>query len=52
MKTFCLQMRALVKLSFLELWRRNDIFGLLILGLALMVPLSLASPFGSEGASR
>ena len=52
MKTFCLQMRALVKLSFLELWRRNDIFGLLILGLALMVPLSMASPFGSEGASR
>ena len=45
-------MGALVKLSFLELWRRNDIFGLLVLGLALMVPLSLASPFGSAGASR
>ena len=45
-------MKALVRLSFLELWRRNDIFGLLILGLALMVPLSMASPFGAAGASR
>lgn len=52
MKTFVLQMRALVKLSFVELWRRNDIFGLLVLGLALMVPLSMASPFGATGASR
>lgn len=52
MRTFLLQMRALVKLSFVELWRRNDIFGLLVLGLALMVPLSLASPFGASGASR
>ena len=52
MKVFFRQIGALVKLSFLELWRRNDIFGLLILGLALMVPLSLASPFGAAGASR
>lgn len=46
------QIFALVKLSFVELWRRNDVFGLLILGLALMVPLSMASPFGVSGASR
>lgn len=52
MKVFFRQMGALVKLSFLELWRRNDVFGLFILGLALMVPLSMASPFGAEGASR
>lgn len=52
MKVFLRQMRALIRLSFVELWRRNDIFGLLILALALMVPLSLASPFGAEGASR
>ena len=51
-KGFLRQIKALVKLSFLELWRRNDIFGLLVLGLALMVPLSMASPFGAEGASR
>ena len=50
--SFLRQIKALVRLSFLELWRRNDIFGLLILGLALMVPLSLASPFGAAGASR
>ena len=52
MKRFFRQIKALVKLSFLELWRRNDIFGLFILGLALMVPLSMASPFGAAGASR
>lgn len=52
MKTFIRQVRALVRLSFLELWRRNDIFALVLLGLALMVPLSMASPFGAEGASR
>ncbi len=52
MKMFIRQVSALVKLSFLELWRRNDIFALVLLGLALMVPLSLASPFGAEGASR
>ncbi len=49
---FLRQIRALIKLSFLELWRRNDIFALVLLGLALMVPLSMASPFGAEGASR
>ncbi|MBQ6136950.1 MAG: ABC transporter permease subunit [Kiritimatiellae bacterium] len=52
MRIFLLQMKALVKLSFVELWRRNDIFGLLVLGIALMVPLSMASPFGASGASR
>ena len=52
MTTFLRQAKALVKLSFLELWRRNDVFGLLILALALMVPLSMATPFGATGASR
>ena len=52
MKTFLRQMAALVKLSFIELWRRNDVFALLILAVAVMVPLSLASPFGAAGASR
>jgi|P827metagenome_2_1110787.scaffolds.fasta_scaffold00561_12 ABC-type transport system involved in multi-copper enzyme maturation permease subunit len=52
MKTAFRQFKALVKLSFLELWRRNDIFALVLLGLALMVPLSMASPFGADGASR
>ena len=52
MKLFARQTCALVKLSFIELWRRNDIFALLLLGLALMVPLSMATPFGADGASR
>ena len=52
MKLFARQVCALVKLSFIELWRRNDIFALVLLGLALMVPLSMATPFGVEGASR
>ena len=43
---------ALVRLSLIELWRRNDIFGLLVLALALIVPLGAATPFGAEGASR
>ena len=30
---------ALVKLSLLELWRRNDMFVLLVLALVLLVPL-------------
>jgi len=52
LKTFLRQMSALVRISFIELWRRNDVFGLLILALALMVPLALANPFGAAGASR
>ena len=43
---------ALVKLSLLELWRRNDMFALLVLSLVLLVPLSLARPFGTAGATR
>lgn len=52
MKLVLRQVKALVKLSFVELWRRHDIFALLILAFALMVPLSLAAPFGAAGASR
>ena len=43
---------ALVKLSLLELWRRNDMFALLVLALVLLIPLSLARPFGATGATR
>ena len=43
---------ALVRLSLLELWRRNDMFALLVLALVLLVPLSLARPFGTAGATR
>ena len=52
MKTFLRQVLALVRLSFAELWRRNDIFAMLVLALALVLPLSMASPFGERGASR
>ena len=52
MKTFLRQMKALVKLSFVELFRRNDVFALVVLALALLVPLSTATPFGASGASR
>ena len=52
MRLFFRQMRALVRLSFVELWRRNDVFALVVLALALLVPLSTASPFGASGASR
>ena len=52
MKLVLRQVRSLVKLSFLELWRRNDVFALALFALALMVPLSMASPFGASGASR
>ncbi len=43
---------ALVKLSLMELWRRNDMFALLVLALVLLIPLSLARPFGATGATR
>ena len=52
MKGFVRRIGALVKLSLLELWRRNDMFALLVLALVLMVPLSLARPFGASGATR
>lgn len=46
------RMGALIRLSLLELWRRNDIFVLLVLALVLLVPLSMARPFGVAGATR
>lgn len=52
MKVFLRQVGALVRLSFLELWRRNDVLGLAILAVAVMVPLACANPFGASGASR
>ena len=51
-KLFLRRMGALMKLSLLELWRRNDMFVLLVLALVLLVPLSMARPFGVEGATR
>lgn len=52
MKGVMRRIGALVKLSLLELWRRNDMFALLVLALVLLVPLSLARPFGASGATR
>ena len=52
MKGWMRRIGALVKLSLLELWRRNDMFALLVLALVLLVPLSLARPFGASGATR
>ena len=52
MKGVMRRIGALVKLSLLELWRRNDMFALLVLSLVLLVPLSMARPFGAAGATR
>ena len=52
MKLFLFQCRALARLSLLELWRRNDLFVLLVLALVLLVPLASAKPFGAAGAVR
>ncbi len=52
MKIFLRQMIAIVRLSFIELLRRNDLYALLALALTLMIPLSMASPFGAGGAGR
>lgn len=52
MKIFFRQMRSLIMLSLLELWRRKDVFTLLVLSVALMVPLGMAKPFGTSGATR
>ena len=52
MKARLRRIGALVRLALLELWRRNDLFALLVLALALLVPLSLARPFGPAGATR
>lgn len=52
MKRFFRQCAALVKLSILELWRRNDLFALFVLALVLLIPLSMSKPFGAAGASR
>ena len=52
MRLFLRQVKALVKLSLLELWRRNDIVALVVLAIALLVPLSSAKPFGAAGATR
>ena len=52
MKTLLRQLGALVRLSFLDLWRRHDVWALIVLALALLAPLSAAKPFGASGATR
>lgn len=49
---FFRQLKSLVKLSLLDLWRRNEVFALLLLALALSVPVSAMKPFGVSGGSR
>ncbi len=46
------QLGALMRLSLLDLYRRKDVFVLLLLSLVLLVPLALLRPFGVSGASR
>lgn len=48
----CRQIIALIKLSFLDLYRRKELFVLLVLGLVLIAPLSMLHPFGQAGATR
>lgn len=50
MNTVICQLNALIKVSLLELYRRKDIVVVLILGAILLLPLSLATPFGISGA--
>ncbi len=44
------QIRALIKASLLELYRRKDMIVVLILGAVLLLPLAMATPFGMSGA--
>lgn len=46
------QFGALIRLSLLDLYRRKDLFVLLVLSLVLLVPLAMIQPFGITGASR
>lgn len=46
------QFQALVRLSILDLYRRKDLFVLAVLSLVVLVPLSMAQPFGVSSASR
>lgn len=48
-RLWCRQMLSLVRLSLLDLWRRNEVFSLLALALALAVPVSAMKPFGVPG---
>lgn len=50
MKIALCQIRALIKLSLLELYRRKDMIVVLILGGVLLLPLSFVTPFGMSGA--
>ena len=48
----CRQLMSLVRLSLLDLYRRKDLFVLLVLSLVLLVPLAQLEPFGEAGAGR
>ncbi len=45
------QIIGFIKLSFLDLYRRKDLFVLLLLGFVLAVPLAMLRPFGQTGAT-
>ena len=46
------QLCAFIKLSFLDLYRRKDLFVLLVLSCVLLTPLALLRPFGQMGGNR
>ena len=52
MRLFLRQLGALVRLSFLDLYRRKDLVTVGALALALLVPLAALRPFGVAGADR
>ncbi len=52
LRTKWLQIRALIKLTLLELYRRKDLPAVFILAAVILLPLTLFTPFGAAGASR
>lgn len=46
------QIKALMRLSVLELYRRKDMIVVFVLGAVILLPLALFNPFGISGASR
>lgn len=49
MKTLFRQMCSLVRQSLLDLWRRHEVLGLVVLTLVLAAPVSAMKPFGVAG---
>lgn len=46
------QLRALICLSVLELYRRKDLFVVFVLAAVILLPLAFFAPFGVAGAGR